>query len=229
MKPRLLTPELLDDLPPDDPAAQHSRRDLWRLNHLMRHRRTWTKWWRCFFPQPPALAAELGAGDARVLAAVLRDAYPAGGHGARLVLVDRSPCVAAETLDDLARAGWQVESAAADVFDWLVHAPVQDLISANLFLHHFAQADLARLLAACAQKCRTFLALEPRRGAMGLAACAALPLIGCNAVTRHDARVSVEAGFTGAELTALWPQHGWSVAEHRHFPFGHTFTARRST
>lgn len=228
MTSRKLTPELLDDLPPDDPAAVHSRRDLWWLNHLMLHRRTWRKWWRGFFPDPPRRCAEIGAGDARLLQAVLRDAYPSGGAGAVLTLVDRSPCVNPQVLTDLRGAGWQVDVAAEDVFAWLGSAPEQDVITANLFLHHFDDDALRRLLAACAEKCRIFLALEPRRSALGLAGCAALPLIGCNSVTRHDARVSVEAGFAGRELTALWPQNGWNIEERAHFPFGHAFIARRT-
>ncbi len=55
-----------------------------------------------------------------------------------------------------------------------------------------------------------------------------LPLIGCNRVTRHDAAVSVQAGFTGAELTALWPA-GWRITESAAGLFTHSFIATSHT
>jgi hypothetical protein len=52
--------------------------------------------------------------------------------------------------------------------------------------------------------------------------------IGCNAVTRHDATVSVRAGFSGNELSALWPaDSGWQLTERRAGFFSHVFVARR--
>jgi len=47
-------------------------------------------------------------------------------------------------------------------------------------------------------------------------------------VTRHDAVVSVRAGFRGGELAALWPRgEGWTIEERARGPFGHAFVARR--
>jgi hypothetical protein len=52
--------------------------------------------------------------------------------------------------------------------------------------------------------------------------------IGCNAVTRHDAVVSVRAGFSGGELSALWPdQQNWRLTEQRAGMFSHLFIARK--
>ena len=39
MKHRLLVPEILDGLPPEDPEARRSRRDLRRINFLMGNER----------------------------------------------------------------------------------------------------------------------------------------------------------------------------------------------
>ena len=69
--------------------------------------------------------------------------------------------------------------------------------------------------------------MEPRRGWLGLAGVAALPLIGAHRVTLHDARVSVEAGFRARDISALWPREGWLCEERRAFPFSHWFCARR--
>jgi hypothetical protein len=53
-------------------------------------------------------------------------------------------------------------------------------------------------------------------------------LIGCNDVTRHDAAISVRAGFRDGELSACWPiAAGWTLTEKRAPPFSHLFVARR--
>ena len=225
MKVRRLTPELLDELPPDSTAARASRRDLRALNAIMGHRRAWMRWLRGE-AQPRAIA-ELGTGDGAAFTEQLLAAFPRG-NGGSVFLVDREPCVSEATTEKLRSAGWVVRVEKADVFDWLDSAPELDVICANLFLHHFEDAPLTRLLAAAAKRTSTFAALEPRRGWMSLAGVAALPLMDAHPVTRHDARVSVEAGFCGRELSSLWPHDGWHCEERRAFPFSHWFCARRT-
>ena len=228
MKVRRLTPELLDMLPPDAPEARASRRDLHVLNALMGHRRAWRSWLRREFgTSAPRTIAELGAGDGAMVAKNLLATFPSG-RGSTLFLVDRAPCVADSTLRVLRHAGWNVQVEAADVFDWLAGSHRLDAICANLFLHHFDDAALARLFTGASRITRIFAALEPHRGALGLAGTFALPLIGAHRVTRHDARVSVQAGFRGSELSALWPGEGWQCEERRAFPFSHWFCARRA-
>jgi hypothetical protein len=227
MKVRRLTPEWLDTLPPESPDAKASRRDLRTLNALMGHRRMWRSWLcREFGTTPPRAIAELGAGDGAMAAQNLLAAFPEGRGGA-LFLVDREPCVADSTLRSLHNAGWDAHVESADVFDWLSRPRPLDAICANLFLHHFDDESLGLLLTRASRASRLFAALEPRRGWLGLAGTAALPLIGAHRVTRHDARVSVEAGFRAHELTALWPREGWWCEERRALPFSHWFCARR--
>jgi hypothetical protein len=99
---------------------------------------------------------------------------------------------------------------------------------ANLFLHHFSAAQLVELLGGAARRARVFVALEPRRSGWALAVSRMIWLIGCNDVTRHDAPVSVRAGFAGRELSRLWPADaGWSLVERRAGPFSHLFVAQR--
>ncbi|GDX11390.1 hypothetical protein LBMAG57_31620 [Verrucomicrobiota bacterium] len=225
---RRLTPELLDALPPDAPEARASRRDLHALNALMGHRRAWRSWLRREFAStPPRAIAELGAGDGAIVAENLLTTFP-DGNGATLFLVDRAPCVADGTLRTLQHAGWSVRVEKADVFDWLSEPRPLDAICANLFLHHFDDTALARLLALASRAAPLFAAMEPRRAWLGLAGVAALPLMDAHPVTRHDARVSVEAGFCGRELSALWPRAGWICEERRALPFSHWFCARRT-
>ena len=105
-----------------------------------------------------------------------------------------------------------------------------DAIIANLFLHHFQGVRLAELLRGVARLARVFVALEPRRSRWALAASRQLWAIGCNQVTRHDAPVSVRAGFAGQELSRLWPENGeWQLEEQRAGWFSHLFVARRRT
>jgi hypothetical protein len=117
-----------------------------------------------------------------------------------------------------------------DVFDWLQrpHPEQNDVTLANLFLHHFREDDLQRLLRHAARQTGLFLACEPRRARFALGAAALLPLIGCNDVTLHDARISVRAGFAENELSDLWPaDNGWRLMERQAGWFSHCFLAQR--
>ena len=227
MNVRSLTPELLDELPPETREARASRRDLRALNVLMGHRSAWRSWLRREFgSEPPRSIAEIGAGDGEMVAENLLATF-SNGKGATLFLVDRAPCVADSTLRLLRDADWDVKVEAEDVFVWLENAPPTDAICANLFLHHFDDAALVRLFACASRDTRIFAALEPRRGWLSLAGTATPPLIGANRVTRHAARVSVEPGFRAQELSTIWPIDGWRSEERRALPFSHWFCARR--
>jgi hypothetical protein len=53
-------------------------------------------------------------------------------------------------------------------------------------------------------------------------------MLGCNAVTCHDATVSVRAGFSGRDLSVLWPPSAdWELSESRAGLFSHLLVARR--
>ena len=229
MKARVLTPELLDSLPPDDPAAHASRRDLQRLHPILGQIRLWHGWFRQNFPhRPPASLADLGTGDGSLLATVLLRSFPKGGHGARIFFVDRQPVVPESTLAHLRRCNWLPTVVTAEVLDWIEEGSPADTCLTNLFLHHLKEAQITRLFSALAAKVTLFAAAEPRRTRLARCGAAALGLLGCHAVTRHDARVSVEAGFTAQELGALWPSRsGWVLQENPVGPFTHFFSAAK--
>jgi hypothetical protein len=148
----------------------------------------------------------------------------------RVVLVDREPAVSPKTKAQFDALEWRVEYAQMDVFEWLEQSRPQpaDVTLVTLFLHHFKDHDLRRLLRSAAAQTRLFVACEPRRSAPALGATRLLRLIGCNDVTRHDARVSVRAGFTGRELSAAWPDGAaWKLEERRAGPFTHYFVAQK--
>ena len=116
------------------------------------------------------------------------------------------------------------------VVQWLRNgAPERaEAIVANLFLHQFSDGEVREMLAGAARKAGVVAALEPRRSRAALLLSRCLWLLGCNAVTRHDAPVSVRAGFAGKDLSALWPDaEDWELTE---WPVGwcsHLFVARR--
>ena len=64
----------------------------------------------------------------------------------RVTLVDRLHIVSNATLAAFDGLGWQAERLSADVFDFFDSPRQFDLVTANLFLHHFQTARLAELL-----------------------------------------------------------------------------------
>src|SRR5689334_20026850 len=138
-------------------------------------------------------AVEFGSGDGTLSLRLLRRLPPAS-RPQRLTLIDRQALLAPETRAGLEQLGVQVAAQPMDVFDWLRRGEQFDLGLANLFLHHFDPPALQELLAGIARHRPTFLAVEPRRSPVSHLASRLLALLGCNAVTRHDAVVSVRAG-----------------------------------
>ena len=228
--PRRVEPELLDHLDAHDPRAQRSRNDLRRLHRAMAtltvleralHRAT--------SGSPPQTIVELGAGDGSLM---LRLAHRRAARwpGVHVTLLDRLNVVAPPTLDAVRKLGWTPRVVAMDVFDWLsgADANLADVVFANLFVHHFSNEPLVRLLAGIEQRCRVFFCCEPRRSALPLAGSHLIGLLGAGPVTRKDAVSSVHAGFRGHELSAHWPnQSAWLLHEHSAGPFSHGFLAIR--
>ena len=246
--PRVVEPEVLDGLAEHDPAAQRARRDLRRVHRVMGTRRILLKGWQAALPrgrQPgltPLRVLELGAGDGSLLLGVaraLRRPEPAASPAVHLTLLDRQKLLTPALVADYAACGWQCEALVTDVLDWAAAKPDAttppsgpprwDLIVANLFLHHFESAALARLLQAVGARCDRFLAVEPRRSRVALAGSRLIGALGVNAVTRADAVASVRAGFTGEELRAVWPDDlpGWTLHEAAAGPFSHCLLALR--
>jgi hypothetical protein len=121
-----------------------------------------------------------------------------------------------------------MQAVAADACAWLAQPAtvVPDVIVANLFLHHFDTAGLSELLSLIARRTRVLIACEPRRSPGALLGSHLLGLLGCNDVTRHDAVVSVRAGFRNQELSGLWPDRtAWTLQEHAYGLFSHYFVA----
>jgi methyltransferase family protein len=222
---RRLEGEWLDELPAEDPRARRSRADLRRINLLMGNAGIVAGELRRALPGGVRSVAELGAGDGSFTARV---AKRMGGSDVQATLVDRQDIVSPETHAELARHGWSARVERGDVFAWLERDAACDAVIANLFLHHFEDAELARMLSLAARRARVFVACETRRSSFALAGARMLGAIGCNDVSRHDAVVSIRAGFRDGELSSLWPSgEGWSLREEARGLFSHSFVATR--
>lgn len=228
--PRSVEPELLDQMPADDRRAVRARRDLKRLNAVILQTgimapilaRHWAR-------GEPRTILDLGTGDGTFMLGVARRLAPRW-RDVSVTLVDRQNIVSPQTRDAFAALGWNAQSVAADVFDHLgeIKSPGVDIITTNLFLHHFERDQLARLLGLAAQSAQLVVACEPRRNKFALRASRLSWTIGCNAVSLHDAIVSVRAGFSGQELSAMWPDHDrFELQEYAARLFTHCFVARR--
>jgi hypothetical protein len=226
---RRVEPEMLDSLPEADRRAIRARKDLRRINRVMAAQTVLCRGIDAATRgRPPRGIVELGAGDGTLLLRIARR-RAANWPGVNATLVDRQDLVSPDTRQGFAALGWQLRVVKSDVFDWLDQAPParHDLLLANLFLHHFAGKALQRLLSGIAACSAAFFACEPRRAATALFGSHLVGFLGCNAVTRHDAVLSVHAGFRDAELTAAWPSsHAWQIDEYPAGLFSHCFLAR---
>ena len=229
--PRTIEPEWLDELPPDDPRAMRSRRDLRRINALMTNSTLVAReLMRVFSAKSPHTITEIGAGDGHFMLRVA-EKISTEWRAMDIVLLDQQSLVSTETSAKFAAVGWQPQAVMADVFAWLAQpgGPMLDVIVANLFLHHFDAARLAELLSLIARRTRVLIACEPARSGRALLASHLLGMVGCNDVSRHDALVSVRAGFKNRELSGLWPAgSAWTLREHARGLFSHCFVATRA-
>src|SRR5262249_31950832 len=121
-----------------------SRRDLRRVNAWMGNHKILARTLReTVNGASPKAILELGAGDGRLLLRVaqsLASSWP----GVSVTLLDRQETVHPSTFGAFAALGWRAEATVADALDWtaIVGGPAE-IVVANLFLHHFSEAQLA--------------------------------------------------------------------------------------
>jgi Methyltransferase domain len=227
---RRLEPEWLDELAADEPRAMRSRRDLARLNAFMLQPAIMARSLIRYAGRKPASILDIGAGDGTFMRRVGRRLAPHWTN-VTVILLDRFNIVSEQTRERFDALQWKLEIISEDVFRYLERAtPLGvDIITANLFLHHFERESLTWMFARVAQSADLFVACDPRRNTLALAASHLVWGLGANDVTRHDTAASVRAGFTGRELSALWPNQGsWDVHEDAAGLFSHRFVAKRA-
>jgi hypothetical protein len=207
---RVIEPELVDSLAPDDPMAIRSRRDLRMINFIMGNER----WIRGQVASHRDSAAkgivELGAGGGELLGSLAKYG-PATGY-------DLVPKPA--HLDE--RVSWKQ----GDL--WERKAEIAGgILVANLFLHHLQAEELVRL-GEIARRFEVLAFVEPlrTRDALWMGE-RLLPIVG--EATKHDMIVSIRAGFVAGELPELLGLgEDWKVSERSTWRGGHRVLASRA-
>jgi 2-polyprenyl-3-methyl-5-hydroxy-6-metoxy-1,4-benzoquinol methylase len=183
VRSQTLPRELLDSLPAADPRARASRRDLRIFNRLLGNERWMLSILRRHV-RPSERVIELGAGDG-VLAKKLN------GAGIRCDAVDFAPRPDAWP----ERSRWiqrDVSTLALDGYDG---------VFANLFLHHFTDAQIGRLGERLGPGTRIIVVGDLLRSRIYEKVFALVcRLVNAHAVSRHDGKLSIRAGFRGDEL-----------------------------
>lgn len=186
--PRLVQPEILDSLPDEAPAARRSRRDLRILNRLLGNE-AWFRGVLAARRRPEDRILEIGAGDGALALALMNAGIePVAG----LDLARRPP-------EWPPRAPW-FRTSVFEFVSWTDYS----IVIGNLVFHHFNAEELAEIGAQLNRRARLIVLSEPlrsRRSAWFFSL--VCPLIKADPVTRHDGRVSIQAGFSGDELPRL--------------------------
>lgn len=191
---RVLVPEILDSLPPEDPEAVRGRKDLLALDRFLGNSR-WIV--RSLAPEAGGRMdlAELGAGDGLLctrLATTFQEAEVTG--------YDLNP--RPRKLPE------NVHWVEGDLFERLQD---HEVAVGALVLHHFADEALIRLGEGL-RKCRRLVFAEPLRNRPTvLLSQFALPFVG--SATRHDMPASIHAGFLRGEIGHLLQLDGWQIEE----------------
>jgi hypothetical protein len=228
--PRLVFPEIMDQLPATDPGAMRIRKDLLFINKLIPHCRIIARTLAERLQKPPRVLVDIGCGGGSCMLDVARRLSPQW-RDVTVVLLDQQNLISQETRAAFSELGWTAEPVVADVFEYFRdgRAPKADAIVSNLFLHHFELGQLGPLLARISEATSLMIACEPRRTKWTLRIGQTAWLIGVDDMTCHDTAASVWAGFRNLELSDLWPKDGaWQTNERRSFPFSHVFVAQRA-
>ena len=182
---RIVEPEILDGLSPQDPAAIRSRRDLRLINKLVGGQR-WILNQLANMPDVKKVI-ELGAGE---------------GELSNRIKTQRGDCevVALDLVPRPDSVRDDVKWVSGDVMDFEGY-DADSIVVANLFIHHL-QDDELKMLGEKLKDVRGILFAEPYRGNVALCTSKVMiPFV--NHVTRHDMRVSIKAGFYKNEMSRL--------------------------
>ena len=186
---RVLKPELLDTLPYEQ--AKASLADLTRLNRLWGGHSTLRSLLRQVAPSPSFSLLDVGAASGD-MGLRIREWYP----NARVISLDR-------IASHLSNA--PAPRVVGDAFRLPFPAKSIDYVFCSLFLHHFDDDEVTRLLAGFSEVARrAVLVIDLHRNPIPYYF---VPwtkwLFGWHPVTVNDAQISVEAAFRPRELETL--------------------------
>lgn len=195
---RVIIPEILDSLNPEDPRAVRSRRDLRWIDLFLGNSRWTVRQLKRQTPAPVRIL-EIGAGEGglcRQIKAALSSSSVTG-----LDLIGRP-----------ADLPGNVQWVSGDFFQTLPETG-GDACVGSLILHHFSDRALSDL-GARLRAFRFIAFCEPLRSRLPLVfSSLSSPLVG--EVTRHDMPASIRAGFRLGELPALLglDSKRWKISE----------------
>ena len=197
MVKREILPELLNELAPD--RARGSLRDMVRLNRHFGGHRILRRILRREGGHPFTLL-DVGAASGD-MGATLQRAFP----GAAVTCLDQCPAHLREA---------RHPKLAADAFALPFGDGSFDYVFSSLFLHHFTDDDVVRLLAGFKRIARKgVIAIDLERNFFAYHFLAATNWIfDWDRITLHDGPVSVQAGFRRTELLALADRAGLARA-----------------
>jgi SAM-dependent methyltransferase len=199
---RVIEPEILDDQTPE--RAAPSLRDIVRINRITGGHEVLRQRLRSIVKPGEAFTfLDIGAGSGDA-AAIVRKLYPRAvvvSLDYRLHHVRNAPC----------------DRLAGDAFRLPVRAGSVDIAYCGLFLHHFTNDQVVELLAGMREAARRFLLVNDleRHLLPWLFLPATRWLFGWDRITLNDGPISVQAGFTGAELQSLAARAGLRDADVR--------------
>ncbi|MHB1078754.1 MAG: hypothetical protein ACYC67_05085 [Prosthecobacter sp.] len=215
MKERVILPELLDLLSPDDPDAMRARDEMLQINVLMGNHR-WIERMICRHREWGWRITELGAGD--------------GALSLRLLASGCCTEASLHAFDMARRPPHWPEAAHWTSGDILKQAlPETEIVVANLFLHQFTGEELRLIGSRLSSVARLIVASEPaRRWIHTLTGRLFCELAELNHVQRHDMQASIRAGFRGDELReALALDSSWQTSVSHHPCGAYRFMAWR--
>lgn len=187
LRERKVRGEILDTLPHDHPDALANRRDMRRLNFLMGNVRWFARQLRSLPPGSRVL--ELAGGDGCLVRSLDR-LLNLSSMGLSYRIIDLAP----------ERSGLprEVQWIQADLLEFREFEEYE-MIMGNHILHQF-QPEALRLLGTRIQSARHLAFSEPLRATLPWVLFQVFCCPWLNRVSRHDGRVSIEAGFRGDEL-----------------------------
>ncbi|MDP0501283.1 MAG: hypothetical protein Q7P63_14410 [Verrucomicrobiota bacterium JB022] len=204
---RVVEPEILDGLAWDDPAALGNRRDLRTINALMGNFSWFGQELRMHL-RPDEHIIELAAGDGALGRYLERHIIAPFGYRGGYAGLDRIPRPQRWPED------W--EWLETDLANWCESGGCPVVIG-NFILHQLTDEEL-RSLGEKLRCARVLLFNETARCRSALCLAYLGYVLGFNRVSRHDAPVSVRAGFQGRELADLlglddetWSIHAWTT------------------
>jgi 2-polyprenyl-3-methyl-5-hydroxy-6-metoxy-1,4-benzoquinol methylase len=229
---RRLTPEIMDDPAVPRDELETSLRYLRVINRrwggaeaLLRHLRVWSVRWP---KDRPVTLLDIATGSADLPLAAVAWARGAG-FDLRVTGVDLHEttldCARRHVADHPALAG-SITLERGDARTLMEKFPpgAFDYVHAGLFLHHLPEIEVLTVLRIMDRLARAGIVWNDLVRSRLCRLVVGLAVVGRARMVRHDATVSVEAGFTRAEVRDFAKRLDLGYARYRRGPMVHRFT-----